>query len=181
MLISIHNLACMYTWVYFVSLSLARVLEGFFFSPQDNITVTFKAMLFFLSKFFPSTMGVLGIKLKSSGLEAGRYLYHWALFQPLLEFPKCWSSSHSLWGWFCSLSSSSGESGWSWLPWQWWPAGTWEAVSLHLAFPCSWSRLCSKSLTCQTGKRMREFGRCQTWPAPMRLKNMVMQLATSTA
>lgn len=101
MLISIHNLACMYTWVYFVSLSLARVLEGFF-SPQDNIRVTFKAMLFSSLNSFLLPWGSWGIKLKSSDLEAGRYLYHWVLFQPLLEFPKCWSSSHSPWSWFCS-------------------------------------------------------------------------------
>lgn len=33
MFVSIHNHACMYTWTYFVSFSLTRVLEGFSFSP----------------------------------------------------------------------------------------------------------------------------------------------------
>lgn len=50
-----------------------------------------------------------------------------------------------------------------------------------VAFPWAWSRVCKESLTCQTGKRLGAFGRCQAWPAPMRLKNMVMQLAASAA
>lgn len=54
-------------------------------------------------------------------------------------------------------------------------------TSLRLSFPSSRNRMSSRSLTCQTSKLTGEFGEPWTRPSPMRLKNMVMQLAASAA
>ena len=67
------------------------------------------------------------------------------------------------------------------LLWSW--AGSREApapAQVFAALPLC-SRMCSRSLTCQTRKLTGQFGERGSWPAPLSLKNMVMQLAASAA
>lgn len=147
---------------------LGKGIEGIFF--LHRMTLTFKAMLFPL--LILSYHGAFMARSRCLSLQS--YLSASALVSWMLEL----QPHHG--GQFCShVPSDQWERPGGGLPPRWWPQApeTLESV----AFSCAWSRVCKESLTCQTGKRLGAFGRCQAWPAPMRLKNMVMQLAASAA
>lgn len=100
---------------FFVSLFLARVLEGFFFSPQDDISVTFKTMLFSSLNSFLLPWG----PWRQVGTSTTEPSSSPCLRSLSAEVPATHHEADSA-AMFCLRS----ESGWSWLPWQWWPAGT---------------------------------------------------------
>lgn len=125
--------ACAHGFILFLSPWLGY--WRFFFSPQDDITVTFKAMLFSSLNSFLLSWGPRG---SNSSPQAWRQV---GTFTTEPSSGPCLSSlsaevpaTHHEAGSAATFCLKS-ESGWSWLPWQWWPAGTWEGGVIASSLP----------------------------------------------